>query len=312
MHIDVFDLLGSLAGGFLGATLGPLVAFVFTGFAVLIGVAVVIATGDPTFLNEVGFGPFFGPHISFAAGIAAAAYAGRRGWITSGRDIVTPLVSLGRPSVLLVGAVFGVFAYVFQQFVLIIPWFGSHTDTVAFPVVVSAIIARLAFGRSGLIGKHEQGHTGWKRFSPNANHVWLAYQQSPAMALLLGLFVGGISSWASIVLLQADPRATGVIYLGFGVSAVSLLFLAFGVGVPATHHITLVSAVAVSAFVPILGLHASIPLLVVGALTGAVTGLVGELFSRLWLIRGDTHIDPPASAIWPMTTIVLAIAGIFA
>lgn len=310
MHIDVFGLIGAAAGGFLGATFGALVAFVFTGFAVLIGVAVLIGSGNSAFLDSIAFGPVFGPHISFAAGVAALAYAYRRGYITSGRDIVTPLVSLARPSVLLVGAAFGVLGYLVQQVILVIPWFGSNTDAVALTVVISALIARLAFGRSGIIGAHSDGRTGWGRFSPNAEHVWLAYQQKTGMAALLGIFVGGLSTWAGVALLQSFPEAGGVIFLGFGISAVSLLFLAFGVEVPATHHITLVSAVAANAV--LLRVPELDPswVVVIGAFVGGLTALVGEAFSRFWLIRGDTHIDPPASAIWPMTTISLATVAL--
>lgn len=310
MHIDVFGLIGAAAGGFLGATFGALVAFVFTGFAVLIGIAALIGSGDPAFLDNVAFGPVFGPHISFAAAVAAVAYAYRRGFIASGRDIVTPLVSLARPSVLLVGAAAGVFGYVVQNLITLIPWFGSNTDAVALTVVISAVVARLVFGRTGVVGAHSEGARGWARFSPNAEHVWLAYQQKPGMAALLGLFIGGISAWGSVALLQAYPEAGGVIYLGFGISAVSLLFLAFNVQVPATHHITLVSAVAVGAFSARFPDADSSVVVLLGAVVGLLTGLVGELFSRFWLIRGDTHIDPPASAIWPMTTVSLAVIAL--
>jgi hypothetical protein len=309
VHIDVLGLIGAAAGGFLGATFGALVAFVFTGFAVVLGIAALIGSGDPAFLNSIAFGSFFGPHISFAAGIAAVAYAYRRGYIESGRDIVTPLTSLSKPDVLLVGALFGLFGYLFQQVILIIPGFGTVIDSVAITVVASALLARLLFGRSGIIGKHVDGATGWKRFTPSAQHAWLAYQQSPSMALLLGLFVGGMSAWSSVTLLRAYPDTPGVIYLGFGISAISLLFLAFGVQVPATHHITLVSAVFVGAFIGSVGGGDAV-VVILGALFGAITGLVGELFSRFWLIRGDTHIDPPASAIWPLTTIVVGAAAV--
>jgi hypothetical protein len=310
MHIDVFDLLGSLAGGFLGAVFGPLIAFVFTGFAVLAGVLALLATGDTGVLDDFAFGAFFGPHISFAGGVAAAAYAGRRGYLTNGRDIVTPLVSLAKPDVLGVGALFGGLGYLIQQVALQIPWFGGHTDTVAFTAVVSAVIARYAFGRTGLVGHHRDGHRGRRRFIPDEHHVWLAYQQSPAIALLLGLGIGALSAWSSVALLARYPTATGVIYLGFAVSAISLLFLAFGVGVPATHHITLISAVAVNAFLPTVGADHQVSLLLIGATAGGFTGLLGETFSRFWLIRGDSHIDPPASSIWPMTTVVLALAAV--
>jgi hypothetical protein len=33
-----------------------------------------------------------------------------------------------------------------------VPWFGTHTDTVAVSVVISAIIVRFGFGRTGLVG----------------------------------------------------------------------------------------------------------------------------------------------------------------
>lgn len=310
MDIDVFGLIGALAGGFLGATFGGLVAFVFTGFAVLIGVAALIGSGSSAFLDTVAFGAVFGPHISFAGAIGALAFAARRGHIANGRDIVTPLVSLARPSVLLVGAGFGLLGYVIQQLILLIPWFGSNTDAVALTVVISALVARVAFGRSGIIGKHSDGLTGRSRFAPTAEHVWIGYQQRPSMALLLGLFIGGLSAWASVSLLEAFPDAPGVIFLGFGISAVSLLFLAFGVGVPATHHITLVSAVAASALLGRATGLDPVVVVAVGAIVGAITALVGELFSRFWLIRGDTHIDPPASAIWPMTTVSLALIAL--
>lgn len=309
MNIDILTLFGAAAGGFLGAAFGPLIAFVFTGVAVIVGVAALIGSGDPAFLDSVAFGPFFGPHISFAGGVAAAAFAARRGWLDSGRDIVTPLVSLARPSVLLVGAGFGVLGLLLQQAVAALPWFGTRTDSVALSVVLTAIIVRLAFGGSGLIGQHMDGHVGWRRFTPNTEHVWLAYQQRPAVAALLGLFVGALSAWSAAVLLAAYPDAPAVIFLGFGVSALSLLFLTFGLQVPVTHHITLVSAVAVGAFAGNLA-GGDVTLVVIGAVFGALTALVGEAFSRLWLIRGDTHIDPPASAIWPMTTLALVAAAL--
>ncbi|MEN0070816.1 MAG: hypothetical protein AAGC63_07380 [Propionicimonas sp.] len=310
MHIDVLGLLAAAAGGFLGATFGALVAFVFTGIAVLVGIGVLVGSGDASLLNSIAFGPFFGPHIAFASGVGALAYAARRGYIANGRDIVTPLVSLSKPDVLLVGAGFGVFGHLCQNLVSVIPWFGAHTDGVALTVVVSALVARIVFGRSGIVGANSEGLTGWKRFRPNDQQAWLRYQEHPVMAGLLGLFVGALSTWSSVTLLAAYPEATGVIYLGFGISAVSLLFLAFGVAVPATHHITLVSAVAVSAMIGKWSFLPAPTLVIIGGCVGLLTALVGEGFSRLWLIRGDTHIDPPASAIWPMTTLSLAVVAL--
>ncbi|MFV0406234.1 MAG: hypothetical protein ACK5LN_05350 [Propioniciclava sp.] len=310
MSTDILLYLAAFAGGFLGAAFGALIAFVFTGFAVLVGIAALIGSGDASFLNEVAFGPFFGPHISFAGGVGAAAYAGRKGWLDSGRDIVTPLVSLAKPTVLIVGGVFGVLGVVVAQVVALVPWFGSNTDGVALTVVVSALIARLLYGKTGVIGAHSDGLTGAARFRPTDTHNWVRYQEAWPQAAVLGLGVGMIAAWAAVALLAAYPEASGVIFLGFGVSAASLTFLAVGLSVPVTHHITIIGALGASSFLGVTGSPAAAVL--IGTGFAVVAALVGEGFARFWLIRGDTHIDPPASTIWPMTTLVLASAALFA
>ncbi|MDR9829680.1 hypothetical protein RCJ22_29255 [Vibrio sp. FNV 38] len=305
---NVMQLAGAIAGGFLGATFGALVAFVFTGFAILVGIAIVIGSGDPTFLNLIGLGPFFGPHISFAAGIAASAYAAKKGWLESGRDIVTPLVSLGKPKVLLVGAIFGLFGYLVQALLMSVDGLGNYTDSVALTVVISAVVARLMFGKSGIIGEHYQGKKGLKRFETCDKHSWIPYQDSFPMSATLGLFIGAMSAYAAyeLLVLYPAPEAQGVILFGFAISAISLLFLGMNVMVPATHHITGVSAVAVSLFIGVI--DNQFILITVGAVCGLLAAVLGQLFARFWLIRSDTHIDPPASAIWPMTSALILIS----
>lgn len=130
------------------------------------------------------------------------------------------------------------------------------------------------------------------------------------MAAVLGLGAGLVSAWAAIALSTAYPEAHGAIFLGFGVSAISLLFLTVGINVPVTHHITLIAALGASTFLGVTGSPLSATL--IGAGFGILAALVGEGFARFWLIRGDTHIDPPASTIWPMTTVVLGLAALFA
>lgn len=307
LSITIMGLIGAAAGGFLGAAFGALAAFVFTGFAILAGIAILIGKSDPNFLNLIGLGPFFGPHISFASGVAAAAYASHRGWLSTGRDIVTPLVSLGKPSVLLVGACFGLFGYIIQALLASVKEIGANTDSIALTVVISAIVARLLFSRAGVVGQHSEGRTGLARFAPSTTHAWLPYQDSFAMTATVGLFVGLITSWATVELLHLYPTIPGVILLGFAISAVSCLFLGMQMMVPVTHHITLISAVAVSTFFGVV--KDDVSLVLVGALSGMAAAVLGQLFSRFWLIRADTHIDPPASAIWPMTTALIFIAA---
>lgn len=343
MQIDPFWLIAAAAGGFFGAAIGALQSFIFCGLTVLLGVMGVFGNATATFISYVPFGPVFGPHIAFAGGVAAVAYASKLG-LASGKDIVTPLITLRRVDVLLVGAGFGVLGYLLHAGISAIPWFGGHTDAVAVTVIVSALVARFAFGSAGLTGvlsrpahgslavagrrtgpsaytgaessepklATEEPLTGWARFAPTDSHSWIRYQEGFAQVSVLALFSGGMSAGIALMIVQNFPTAAGVAAtVGFGISAFSLLFLSLGMSVPVTHHMTLIGGVAAVSFLPVVG-GSAVAALIIGALAGMIAGWLGEFFSRFWHIHGDTHIDPPASAIWLMTTVVLGLTAVMA
>jgi hypothetical protein len=305
-------LLAAFAGGLFGAAIGGLPAFIFTGFAVLLGVAaglggsefnVLAGPDDP---RGIAFGVVFGPHISFAGAVAAAAFAARRGDIEDGKDIATPLAGLADPLPLLVGGAFGVGGLVVQQ--LLAGALGAvtaitATDTIALTVAISAIVVRLAFGRTGLFGDLPAQARERDRFRPGGERVWLGYQEGFLQAGIIGLGSGILAAWIVSAFAQADPALVKIaVPLGFGLSAVSLILLQVGFDCPVTHHMTLPGAVAAAAVVGAGG----VPLVAVllGAVAGVTGALLGEFFSRLFLIHGDTHVDPPANAIWVMATLV--------
>ncbi len=345
MQIDPFWLIAAAAGGFFGAAIGALQSFIFCGLTVLLGVAGLFGNATATFISFVPFGPVLGPHIAFAGGVAAVAYAYRRGYVESGKDIVTPMMSIGKPDVLLVGAVFGMIGYLLQAGIAAVPWFGGHTDTVAVTVVVSALIVRFAFGRSGLVGhlpakaaastaRPEQPiggrvryapspdndpttaattlspATGWARFAPTDSHSWIRYQEKFIPNSVLGLFAGGLAASVALIVAQNFPTAAGVAAtIGFGLSAFSLFFLALGMSIPVTHHITLIGGVTAVSFLPVVDGN-MVAALLIGAVCGMFAAWTAEFFSRFWHIHGDTHIDPPASSIWVMTTLVLGVSAL--
>lgn len=339
MQIDLFLLLVALAGGFFGAAIGALQSFILCGLTVLLGMIGVIANAGPAFLGFVAFGPVFGPHVAFAGGVAAAAYAHRRG-LGGGRDIVTPLITLGRADVLLVGAGFGAAGHLVNSALQSTTWFGTHTDTVALTVIVSALVARLAFGRTGIVGAlpvaaparpaavggmgGTAGGDGadaasapvpasaWQRFAPTDDHNWVRYQEAFGQNSMLGFFGGALSAAMAVAIAQAFPATAGLSQtIGFGLSGLSLLFLVLGMSVPVTHHITLIGGLAGATFLPLVGGSQPAALLI-GAIAGMAAACLAELFSRFWHIRGDTHIDPPASSIWIMTTVVLGLGAALA
>ncbi|WP_424860525.1 hypothetical protein [Streptomyces sp. MMS24-I29] len=298
MNLTLESIAAAAAGGLFAAAVGALAAFVLCGLMILVGVGAVIGAGNPWFLEHVALGEWFGPHIAFAGAIAAVAYAARRGK-ADGRDIVSGMVGLADPLTLVVGAVFGVFGLVVQSALNTSDWMLTHTNTTAITVVASAVVVRLIFGRTGLFGRTDAAGL-YARLRTTEQAAWLRWQETPMMAGLLGLGVGFLASWSAVALAGTDPSlavAAGV--LAFGVSAVSLTFLATPVAVPATHHITSVAAAAGLAFSSVW----------IGAVAGLLTALVGETASRLFLIHGDTHIDPPAVAIAAMTPIALTTAA---
>jgi hypothetical protein len=293
MDFSFLMLAGAFGGGMFGAAIGGLPAFVFTGFAVLAGAGLAITGADYDFLGNIAFGPVFGPHISFAGGVAAAAYARRRNELEAGKDIVTPLASLATPDVLLVGGAFGVLGYLLQ--VAFTPVIGNLTDVIALIVFVSGVLVRVMFGSTGIFGKVTSADHDGGRFTPGGVEVWVEYQQEWVQAAAIGLASGLLAAFASLSILEAYPEATAAAnVIGFGISAATLVFLALGLEFPVTHHMTIAASYAAVATGSIL----------VGAVAGIVSALIGEAGSRLFLIHGDSHVDPPAFAIFIMASLV--------
>ena len=283
MEIDAAALAAAFGGGLFGAAVGALPAFIFTGLLVLAGVAAAASGGGTDILTHAAFGPVFGPHISFGGGVAATAYAYKRRLLETGRDISIPLMGLNRTDVLLVGGAFGLIGYLLNALWQAVG-LGPKTDTIALTVVVSAMIARLAFGNSTLIGKS---------FTPNEAFHWVRHQERPAQAAAIGIGVGLLSAYMAGVL--GVERGGGV--LGFGIAAATLVFAQFGLKAPVTHHIALPAATAAIASGN----------LYVGALFGIGGAFAAEAFSRIVHMHGDTHVDPPAAGIAAATLLARLI-----
>jgi hypothetical protein len=285
--VDLTSILVALGGGMWGAAVGAVPAFVFTGVLALAG-AVAAFMGAPEFL-PIAFGPFFGPHVSFAGGVAAAAWAGRSGAIATGRDIGTPLAGIDRLDVLAVGGVFGVLGQIVLA-ALVALGMGQWTDPIAVSVVLTAIVVRVGVGRTPLFGSIS-ALAG--RF-PDDARPWLTWQQRWPAVIGVGIFVGLMGAY----LVEAAEMDAGADALAFGVSTTVLIFLLMGRQVPVSHHVALPAAVAALHGAGLFG----------GVLCGVVGAVIGELASRLLLVHGDTHIDPPAVGIAAVVLLVKVTA----
>ncbi|MGM0604721.1 MAG: hypothetical protein ACQETB_03505 [Halobacteriota archaeon] len=321
--------IAAFAGGVFGAALGALPALIFTGFLLIAGeaatltgrAAVEAVGGDPAGLaaveitGSIAFGPVFGPHVAFAAGAAATAYAAKQGYMDTefgyfeGKNI---LYAFGthRVDVLLVGGAFGVLGMVVRQLSagIGLPW-----DPIAFAVVVSAFAHRAAFGYSVFTVAKVGGRfdmTPFEREETDESgrllvEPWLPHQYEWTGVAVTSFFVGVLGAYIALM--------TGSPFLGFGISVATLVLLNCGVEkIPVTHHMTLPSSTAALAASATFGGPVVVSL-IVGAVFGLAAGLFAEAFQRAVYAHGDTHVDPPAAAIVFGTFLIaiFALLGIF-
>jgi hypothetical protein len=343
-EVIIISVIAAFAGGAFGAALGALPAFIFTGFMVIAGesanlVSRAIGEGGAVDLailgsitGSIGFGAVFGPHISFAGGAAAAAYAAKKGYMDTGFDYheaknITYAQGT-KPDVLAVGGAFGILGYFItltSGTLLAAPW-----DPIAIAVVLSAFAHRLAFGYD-IIGDAKKGLMNMSPFEAEERRVmgdsadaaadggqparflvepWLPHQYKWPNVTMIGFVVGILGGFIALT--------TGSPFLAFGISAATLLFLNLGVAnIPVTHHMALPASTAALAAVggstpESLAAAGVTPLLVAG-LFGIIGALAGEVIQRIFYAHADTHLDPPAFAIVIATLIIalLNLVGVF-
>jgi hypothetical protein len=314
---DPTMLIASFCGGAFGAALGALPAFIFTGFMVIageganaIGLNDTLASGTADgagltasgLTGVAGFGPIFGPHISFAAGAAAAAYAAKKGYIDDGKNILWA-AGTNHMDVLLVGGIFGLIGLTGTTLGRIV---GIPTDNIALMVFVSALIHRVAFGYSVIgevtgDGLFDLGP--WERDEDEAPGIWLPWQYKWPNVAFLGVIAGGLGAFG--------VTALNSWLIGFGISAASLVFLQCGVdNIPVTHHITLPGAVGAAGAMPLYGAEVA---LIAGIGFGIFGAVMGEVCNRIFYMHGETHVDPPAFGIAAsgFLSAILIAAGVF-
>lgn len=288
--MDILSLIAACGGGILGACIGALPSFIMAGIVAIAGGSIVLAGGADLTVGNVAFGSILGPHIAFAGGVAAAAYAANKKKIlaSGGGDILSSLNGLGDPGVLIVGGVFGVLGYIVNYVYAGV--LGLQTDTVAMTVVTLAIITRFAFGNTGLTGKYtgEGPRTYFSTGKGLVNNIVIGAGFGAAVSFVAG----------SLMAAGVDPALLGIFpAVCFGISATSLIFTQTGFATPATHHITLPAAsAAIAAANPI-----------VGVVFGILGALLGDFAGNTFNSHCDSHIDPPAVTIFILMFIINAL-----
>ncbi|OUQ63673.1 hypothetical protein B5E53_15525 [Eubacterium sp. An11] len=288
------SLIAAFGGGVLGASIGALPAFIMTGVVAAAG-GILSCAGIPEIsellVNNIAFGPFLGPHVCFAGGVAAAAYAKQIGKTENGADIALALNGLGDSLVLVVGGLFGMLGYIIAGIVnglfALTPF---YTDNPGCTVFISAVIVRLLFGTRGMYSA-----PGSRRFlskgSRLSNTLLLSFAYSLAVS---GVYVA--------LALQGYASQLGSYHIViFGLAAIGLLFAEFGQAYFGWHHIGIISAEAVMCGWTC-GLGAGA--LILGIIFGVLAGIIGDIEGNLLNTDVDSHIDPPATAIFICTILI--------
>lgn len=306
--MSIVTLIAAFGGGVFGSLIGATTAFIFTGIMALVGIAVSLSGGGDMILNEIAFGPLFGPHVAFAGGVAAAAYLGRKkkkelervgvsgsdaqevyghdnpdvdndylNRLVDGSDTATPLFKSNDPIALLVGGVFGALGYALN-YLFSADMLNFPMDTIALVVLISGVVSRFVFGNSGLTGNYP---TNESRFGPVNSNLLFTAIWSVAYAAIIG--------YVAIELNMAN--------IGFAISAASLIFIYFGLSFPVSHHIAMVAGYAAIQFGNIW----------MAMLFGLLAAILGEYTQRAVNTHVDTHIDMPAAMIALFSLIILGI-----
>jgi hypothetical protein len=275
-EFGLLSVLVAFGGGMFGAALGGLNAFILCGLAAVIGSAIALLGGGQAFNLAVTWGPFLGPHVAFAGGVAATAFAARKGLSACGRDTASALFGLHSTSILVVGGIFGALGYAVKAVLDFVPSFQGipWVNSIAASIILSGAAVRLVFGRTRIFE--------WprRRSASEAVGVKKAASPSPMQFLLLGIAVG----LPSAAIAKALPGSTGLM---LGLGAIALVFIRFDAKVPVVLHIAWSAEYAVLITGNILQ----------GVLMGIVTVFLAEILGDFILARADTHIDPPAFAI---------------
>lgn len=298
--MSIINLIAAFGGGIFAAAIGGVPAFILTGvFSIVGAVAGMCGAADASniLVNYMAFGSFFGPHISFAGAVAAAAYAKKKGSLENGADIVTPLAGLNAPDVLLVGGVFGVIGYLFKELVVANLFAGTIsprlvTDGPGFTVFCSALLVRAIFGGA--------------RFKTSDNVISSGNVLTTTIVIgagyslvVAGIYTGAISAGIA-------PEAFGGLYhvLIFGMAAIGLTFACMGHAFFGCHHIVIIAAEAtVQSYARMGNLFAS---LIIGVIFGTISAIIADIEGNTINCGTDSHIDNPACAIFIMTFVVNA------
>ena len=264
MNITLTSILLAAGAGVIGTLTGGMEAFIIYGFILIFQTAMTSCGIELPFFSQYVSGLFFMPCVMFSATVPATGLAAMRKHDINAWEIGRSLAFTNDPLILLIGAVTGVAGYLIFMGA---EYLHLPLDTGSFSVVAVALIARLAF-------KHK------KHFNKAAVYVFRSGKRW-VFQMIIAAVVSAVTAYFY--------QQTGILTIGFMMSAALLLLQLFQRTqfFPTTHHITMVSALAMAATGNIF----------IAMGFGMLAEIIFTLFAGFFNMGCGTHIDPPAVTI---------------
>jgi hypothetical protein len=309
--MDLTLIILVFATGIVGATVGGLNAFIWTGFVGLAAMGVDAATGIGM-VGSVAFGFWFAPLYAFFGGAIAVAYARKMGYVESGKDIGMALAGIKKPDVLLVGGVAAVIGYVCLILMTSPDYIGwAGVDGMAFWIFILSVVGKAIFDGGKIFGTvSDEAKAAGGRFGGHTVACWLPWQRTGWEKLVIGLGWSLVAGFATFTLAQNPATAGFAPFLGFFISASSLILLLYGTLIPVTHHITLPAGYAVMAYIGAGGTDPAMALIWAAGI-GIASAFIADFWSDVFHAYGDVHVDPPAMAIATTSLFLMTIMPMF-
>lgn len=267
-----------LAGcaGVLGTLMGGTPAFIALGLAGIIKIIMNSCGVDTTWFSEYVVNLMLLPAVIFNADVVGVAYSALKKDDIHGYDTWRSLAYAMDPIVLLVGFITGVCSWLLFSFV---SYLNLPCDCGAFTVMTIAILTRLFLSKGRKVRED-----GIEILNKLPNNVWIFH-------LVFSAIVAFVFAYFTEV--------TGYYFIGFYVSAFSLILILVDPVFPATHHITLVAGYTMMCT------HNY----VLAVILGVLSELLCYSFTIIFNDKCSTHIDPPTVPILLFSTILFMIFG---
>ena len=294
-------VLTAFGSGVLGACLGAMPSVIMCGVAVCIGMVGAVSGSGFNWLTDMAFGMFLGPQVSFAPACVAAAYAKSKGYINSSKDIFLPLITIGKPDVLVVSGIFAVIGwYMNRGIAAILP---GRIDNVACTIVMLSMLGRVIFAHNGLKGIIGDVPEGKGRFDAATSDAWIPYQtgNNSLQLVLLGTGVGAISGYLTTLICTQSVETGNEALMAvaampvWGIAIMWCMAMAGGCMIPVAHHIGLVAGYA--AKMAFIGGQSFDMCLIWGIAFGLAGAYTADLLGKLLTVYGEGYVDPPSMSI---------------